>query len=754
MGKLISGVLGISLLLLFGSLISSPGTDDSVIPCPDIAVWDTSVSLPNNSSHNVVLHDYTSIGDTSIYYILGGYMNDTITSEVLRFQSGSNTYSSTLIPNLPARLSNGFGFTLGDSLYYGGGYTPGWEAQVSPVIDSLFDVTYSSATNGYIGTTLARILQTTNNGGTWSTVILDSTIRKVRSIKFTSPIRGWALTSSDTSRIYRTTNGTSWTPASPILANLNKLDFGDSLTGWAGGNSNRVYRTSDGGVTWGLSATGFFANINCVSASGTTHMWGACDSGKVLRTTNGGVVWSEVAISASKLNTIKFINSSTGFAGGEGGVFYRTTNSGGAWTQISLGTILPINDIENPSGGVILVSGDNGNIFVSPNSGTSWTKKRGVTNTDIRAIAGEGGSGLGTIIGSAGFITHSTSGYFDGVISKRLYKLNLNSPGGGWVERDSIPVPIAEVFSNAEELNDSLAYIVGGKTDFNITLNSTYRYNGRTDDWTTATPLPDSLSEGGIGFISDTTLFFVGGKNNTGISGVVYRGLIKISAGQPDSITWTADTTYPGGALFGMGSAGIKSLGVGLIVGGSSNVFPEYPTTTSYLITNDELCAVPLTVLRIARPAVTTGTDGCDLGFSSETLRGTDTLMYTFHSFGGIEDSLSTSNSVHRVLNVIDYVISVQSISNEIPLNFELKQNYPNPFNPATSIIYNLPKKENVALKIYDITGRLVSVVVNTIQEPGTYMVRYSNPALASGIYIYSIEAGSFKSAKYMVLLK
>lgn len=755
MGKIVSGGLVLAVLLYFGSLISKPGDSDNVIPCPDVAVWDTSVSLPQNSSHNVVLQNFTAIGDTSVYYILGGYTNDTITSEVLRFSTATSTYSSTFIPNLPVRLANGFGFTLGDSLYYGGGYTPGWEAQTSPVIDSLFDVTYSSSTIGFIGTTSARILRTTNTGITWITLNLDSTARKVRSIKFTSSTRGWALTSSDSSRVYRTTDaGTSWTAASPILATLNKLDFGDSLTGWTVGNSSAVYKSIDGGATWSVSSTGFFANINSVSAVGSTIMWGACDSGKVLRTTNGGIVWSESAISSSKLNAIKFINSSTGFAGGDGGVFYRTTNGGGNWTQISLGTVLPIYDIENPSGSIILVSGNKGNIFVSTDAGSNWRKKRGVTNTDIRAITGEGGSGLATIIGNSGFITHSTSGYFNGLISGKLYKMALNPPDTAWVEKATLPVPISEAFSNAEELNDTLAYVVGGKTLSNVTLSSTYRYNGRTNTWTTATPLPDSLSEGGIGFLSDTTLFFVGGKNNSAISGIVYRGLIKISMGQPDSITWTADTTYPGGALFGMGSAGVKSVGVGLIVGGSSNIFPEYPTTSSFLINNDELCAVPITVLRIARPAVTTGTDGCDLGFGTEDIRGNDTLKYNFHAFGGIEDSLSTSNNAHRVLRVTDYIVSVHNISTEIPMSFELGQNYPNPFNPATSIVYKLPKKEMVSLKIYDITGRLISVVVNTVQEPGSYMVRYSNPSLASGVYIYTIEAGSYKSAKYMVLLK
>lgn len=89
-----------------------------------------------------------------------------------------------------------------------------------------------------------------------------------------------------------------------------------------------------------------------------------------------------------------------------------------------------------------------------------------------------------------------------------------------------------------------------------------------------------------------------------------------------------------------------------------------------------------------------------------------------------------------------------------IPKTFALEQNYPNPFNPATSIKYQLPSPERVSIKIFDILGKEVATLVNEDMEPGYYEVRYDASNLASGLYFYRIEAGSFTDTKKMILVK
>lgn len=90
----------------------------------------------------------------------------------------------------------------------------------------------------------------------------------------------------------------------------------------------------------------------------------------------------------------------------------------------------------------------------------------------------------------------------------------------------------------------------------------------------------------------------------------------------------------------------------------------------------------------------------------------------------------------------------------QVPFSYTLSQNYPNPFNPATQIKYSISKAGNVSLKIYDMLGREVSELVNQEQQPGNYSVRFDASKLASGVYFYRIESGSFVSVKKMMLIK
>ncbi|MBZ0199235.1 MAG: T9SS type A sorting domain-containing protein [Ignavibacteriaceae bacterium] len=78
------------------------------------------------------------------------------------------------------------------------------------------------------------------------------------------------------------------------------------------------------------------------------------------------------------------------------------------------------------------------------------------------------------------------------------------------------------------------------------------------------------------------------------------------------------------------------------------------------------------------------------------------------------------------------------------PTEFALYQNYPNPFNPSTTIKFTLHEGGLVTLKIYNILGEEVSTLINRVMEAGSYEKDFNAKALASGVYIYRISAGSF----------
>lgn len=89
-------------------------------------------------------------------------------------------------------------------------------------------------------------------------------------------------------------------------------------------------------------------------------------------------------------------------------------------------------------------------------------------------------------------------------------------------------------------------------------------------------------------------------------------------------------------------------------------------------------------------------------------------------------------------------------------LNFALEQNYPNPFNPSTVISYQVPVDSKVVLKLYDIIGNEVAVLIDEYKQAGyhNYQLSGFNYHLPSGVYFYKIQAGEFVETKKMLLLK
>jgi hypothetical protein len=89
-----------------------------------------------------------------------------------------------------------------------------------------------------------------------------------------------------------------------------------------------------------------------------------------------------------------------------------------------------------------------------------------------------------------------------------------------------------------------------------------------------------------------------------------------------------------------------------------------------------------------------------------------------------------------------------------IPDRVVLGENYPNPFNPTTMIAYDIPSPGHVMLKVYNLLGQEVAVLVDEDLPAGRYQVSWNASGLASGLYFYRIQAGSFVDTKKLLILK
>ncbi len=116
----------------------------------------------------------------------------------------------------------------------------------------------------------------------------------------------------------------------------------------------------------------------------------------------------------------------------------------------------------------------------------------------------------------------------------------------------------------------------------------------------------------------------------------------------------------------------------------------------------------------------------------------------------------NTLTDAHPVYWRVAYVapVGINTISG-VADKYSLEQNYPNPFNPSTSIRFSLPQASNVMLKVYSLNGQEVATVINNqLVTSGVQEVSFNASNLASGLYFYTITAGSFKETKKMMLIK
>ncbi|MBL0106462.1 MAG: T9SS type A sorting domain-containing protein [Ignavibacteria bacterium] len=102
-----------------------------------------------------------------------------------------------------------------------------------------------------------------------------------------------------------------------------------------------------------------------------------------------------------------------------------------------------------------------------------------------------------------------------------------------------------------------------------------------------------------------------------------------------------------------------------------------------------------------------------------------------------------------------DNLVELNEVNNILPDNYYLKQNFPNPFNPTTNLEFGISDFGFVSLKVYDILGKELAVLVNEQLSPGNYVKEFEGSNYPSGVYFYSLLIdGNVKDTKRMVLLK
>ena len=131
----------------------------------------------------------------------------------------------------------------------------------------------------------------------------------------------------------------------------------------------------------------------------------------------------------------------------------------------------------------------------------------------------------------------------------------------------------------------------------------------------------------------------------------------------------------------------------------------------------------------------------------------TEPKAYSF-----VDTKLETGKYVYRLKQIdLDgtYKYSDEvNVDVQSPIDYALEQNYPNPFNPSTTIKYSIPEDGFVKLAVYNMLGEQVATLVNAQQKAGRYEINFNASNLASGVYVYRLEAAHFTAAKKLMLMK
>jgi hypothetical protein len=153
-------------------------------------------------------------------------------------------------------------------------------------------------------------------------------------------------------------------------------------------------------------------------------------------------------------------------------------------------------------------------------------------------------------------------------------------------------------------------------------------------------------------------------------------------------------------------------------------------------------------------------------GTSSGVFHSSDTTRTWIQENSGLTDSSITgiaispqgyvfaATSTRGIFRTVQPTTPVKEPAGKLPQSFSLEQNYPNPFNPVTHIQYQLPKESRVTLKVYNILGQLVSILVDEVQSPGNKSVAFDGSRLPSGVYLYKLTVGNAVYARKMILMK
>lgn len=617
-------------------------------------------------------------------------------------------------------------------------------------LEPWLNVYFVSDTKGYI-IGQNKMAKTTNSGLNWTLI---STLPNFTYNDIWTNDSLFILCSSD-GLIRRSTDGAAtWTTintTAPPYTPLQKLYFLNKDTGFVCGKSGIVNLTVDGGLNWvninnGLPAASNYYDLDMRISGQDKFVYLTGDWNYIYKTSNLGQTWDTVGFNEPGQNYYGDYQRyySTSLGGGDtlltSGVygFLNKRNSISdrksytTFAKFGASTLLDVEVVGNNIWAAGIASSawsvggpTNDQIIYSSDGGKTWVNQNSPTTRKLVNV----------------YMLNSLTGY---IVGENGTVLHTNNAGNDW---NSETVPVSANLYDIDFINTNTGWIFGASATSLKTTNSGINWELQTVANTPFIYAADMIDEntgwvcGAFGRISKTT---DGGFNwsqqtlNTAFIGDLYD--IKMVDANTGYIVGfkTANKTTNGGITW-------DSLALPL----SSNYNHSFQSVE---FINPE---VGMIVSEYSSLRTTNGGLSWIVDYIGG-LGGVDFLSMPRKMKMVDEKTAYVVTATSGVLKYTESVIGITEWQNSVPKNYELYQNYPNPFNPTTTIKFAIPKAGAVTLKVFDITGREVAVLINNMElNAGTVKHTFDGNGLASGVYFYSLFVDEkLQQTKKMILVK
>lgn len=478
---------------------------------------------------------------------------------------------------------------------------------------------------------------------------------------------------------------------------LLSVHFTGTNIGWAVGHEGTVLHTTNGGMTWFFQTSGTSLILRDVHFADISRGWIVGNLGTILRTINAGATWSpQSSGTTGSLEDVYFSDLNNGWVVGEGGTILHTANGGLTWSFQTSGTVLYLTDVHFIDANTGWAVGGGGTIIYTTDGGTTWSNQSSGSTAFLLAIHFIDGQ-TGWTSGTGGTILHTTNG------------------GATWIDQTSgnINALFGVYFTDA-----LTGWAVGGSGTILHTSNG----GGSWFPEISGTPF----------YLTDVYFANQGAGWTSGLGGLIlhYSGG-GIPCDEIDSFSARCD---PGGGLRAL----VRLLN-STEYGGETVEFQlddmVYPVE---LITNGTH-----TVGRLRVPNAGPG-------------RHTITLLDPPGCFDPVAvscqaDTTAAHSGYDEAWTGFD---ERPPATQPVPQGTKLLDNYPNPFNPTTTIAFSLSKAGGVSLRVFNLLGEEVVVLVSGHTEAGYHSVDWSAAGQPSGIYLCRLETTDFVETKKLVLLR